>query len=165
MDAKFSDLVDYFRQIASEHKSIQHTATNKHFFRFELDEVLSGIANNLKYPAMILEGYEVDYSESSSDNISRLRSGAFWIIGKVSDIKDFDRIHQVWDECEEIGNDILVRIRADKESRTVPAVRGFDISSCIAQPLSLAATGQHGMRFTFSIRSTVNSDKDSSKWL
>ena len=36
---KFGAYIAYFERIAAEHKLIKHTPREKHFFRFELDEV------------------------------------------------------------------------------------------------------------------------------
>jgi hypothetical protein len=165
MAAKFSDLVTYFQSIAEEHIELRHTATAKHFYRFELDEVLSGMCSNIKYPALILEGYDFNYSESNSDNIRKKRSGAFILIDRASDPKDYNRIHEIWDEMEEIGEDILIKMKADKESRLVPVLRDFNINECDGVPLSVLQLGQHGVRFTFNLSSPVNNIIDSSKWL
>lgn len=165
MAAKYSDLVDYFEMIATKHVDIGHSATVKKFYRFELDEVLTGLAAGINYPALILEAYDFNYQESSSDNIRKERSGAFMLIDIVKDLKDFDRIHEVWDAMEQIGDEILVRMKADKESRLYPVLRGFDISKCYGIPMSVAKIGQHGMRFTFSVESGVNGNLDETKWL
>ena len=165
MAAKYSDLVDYFELIATQHVDILHSATEKHFYRFELDEVLTGLAAGINYPALILEAYDFNYQESTSDNIRKERSGAFMLIDVVKDLKDFDRIHEVWDEMEQIGDEILVRMKADKESRLYPVLRGFDIGKCYGIPMSVAKLGQHGMRFSFSVECGVNGDIDISKWL
>jgi hypothetical protein len=164
MAAKFSDLVEYFEKLAGEHVSIAHTATNKHFYRFELDEVLTGMCTSIKYPALILEGYDFNFSESSSDNIRKKRSGAFILIDKITDLKDYNKIHEVWDELELIGDDILVRLRADKESRLVPVLRDFNINECTGTLLSVLELGQHGIRFTFNLTSPVNSEVDETRW-
>jgi hypothetical protein len=165
MAAKFSDLVTYFRTLAEKHVDIKHTATAKHFYRFELDEVLTGMCGNIKYPALILEAYDFNYSENGSDNIRKKRSGAFIIIDKVSDMKDFDKIHALWDKCEEIGDDILIKMRDDKESGLYPILREFNINECNGIPLSVAQLGQHGMRFSFNLGSAVSNVVNQSKWL
>ena len=103
---KFSDLVIYFETLASEHKEIQHLPEKKHFYRFELDEVLSGI-NNINYPALILEGYSISFKDNKSDNVLKTREGAFMLIDYVNDIGDYNKIHEVWDKLESIGDDIL----------------------------------------------------------
>jgi hypothetical protein len=164
MGAKFSDLISYFEKLAAEHVSIKHTASDKHFYRFELDEVLTGMCANLKYPALILEGYDFQYQESNSDNIRKRRSGAFILIDKASDRKDFNRIHDIWDFMEEIGNDILIRMRTDKESHAEPVMSDFAIEECEGVPLSITELGQHGIRFTFSIISPVSNEVDKDKW-
>ena len=43
MKSKFSDLIQYFRTLATQHVDIGHSLTDKHFYRFELDEVLTGL--------------------------------------------------------------------------------------------------------------------------
>lgn len=164
MAAKFSDLVEYFENLAGKHISIRHTPASKHFYRFELDEVLTGIASNIKYPALILEGYDFNFSESNSDNILKRRSGAFMIINRVADPKNYDRIHEVWDELESITDDIIVRMKSDKESRLIPVLRDFDISSCEGTIFSVAQLGQHGIRITFNLTSPVDGIVDESKW-
>lgn len=165
MAAKYSDLVDYFEQLATQHVDIRHSAIEKHFYRFELDEVLTGLAAGINYPALILEAYDFNYQESSSDNIRKERSGAFMLIDVVKDLKDFDRIHEVWDEMEQIGDEILVKMKVDKESRLYEVLRGFDISKCYGIPMSVAKIGQHGMRFSFNIECGVNGNIDPDKWL
>jgi len=165
MAAKFSDLVTYFRTIAEKHVDIRHCESAKHFYRFELDEVMTGMCSKIQYPALILESYDFSYKESGSDNIRKKRTGAFMILGKVKDMKDFDEIHSLWDQCEEIGEDILIKMREDKESGLYPVLRDFNINECNGIPLSVSHLGQHGMRFSFNLDSAVNNTVDESKWL
>jgi hypothetical protein len=165
MAAKFSDLVSYFEVIAGSHVELKHSAKEKHFFRFELDEVLTGMCSNIKYPALILEAYDFNYSESDSDNIRKNRSGAFILIDKVSDMKDYNKIHAVWDKMEEIGNDILIKMKTDKESKAVAVLRDFNINECNGTPLAVIQLGQYGIRFAFNLTSAVNNEINPDKWL
>jgi hypothetical protein len=165
MAAKFADVVAYFKKIATEHVEIKHTDSKKHFYRFELDEVISALCGKINYPALILESYDFNYSDSHSDNIMKRRSGAFILIDKVRDSGNYDEIHAVWDKLEGIGDDILVRIRADKAAKTEPAARDFDISESEGIPFNVKELGQYGVRFTFILKSPVNSEIDTTKWL
>jgi len=165
MASKFADLVTYFEKIATEHVDIHHSGTSKHFFRFELDEVLAGLTYKMNFPALILEAYDFEYSDSRSDNVIKQRNGAFIIIDKVSDSGDFARIHEVWDKCEQIGEDILIRMRRDKASRKEPVLRDFDISQSAGIPFDVRTLGHYGMRFTFSLGSAVNNEVDLTRWL
>ncbi|HZK97075.1 MAG TPA: hypothetical protein VFC67_22940 [Prolixibacteraceae bacterium] len=54
MKTTFSDVIQYFRMLASQHVSIGHSAAEKYFYRFEIEKVLSGI-KMINYPALILE--------------------------------------------------------------------------------------------------------------
>jgi hypothetical protein len=165
MAAKFADLVSYFEKIASEHIEIKHSSSKKHFYRFELDEVITAICSNINYPALILESYDFNYGDSHSDNIMKHRSGAFILIDKVTDQGDYNKIHEVWDKMEQIGDDILVRMRSDKASRNEPAIRDFDISASEGMPFSVKSLGQYGVRFTFVLKSPVNVNIDETRWL
>lgn len=165
MAARFSDIVEYFEMLATKHVEIKHSASSKHFYRFEIDEILTGLCSNIKYPALILEGYDFDYMENNSDNIRKKRSGAFIILGKVKDLKNFDEIHTLWDQCEEIGEDILVKMKHDKESGLYPVLRDFSIGDCGGIPISLSQYGQHGMRFSFSLDSAVSDIVNPARWL
>ncbi len=165
MEATFNDLVDYFKSLAEKHVSIRHSALAKHFYRFELDEVITGMCSSIKYPAMILEGYDFNYIESASDNILKRRSGAFIIIDHARDTKNFDEIHEIWERCEEIGNDILIKMRTDKESGLYPVLRDFNINESEGVPFPVISLGQFGVRFSFNMTSVVNNEVDESKWL
>lgn len=160
---KFGDLVNYFETLASEHKEIQHLNEKKHFYRFELDEVLSGI-NNINYPALILEGYSIAFKDSKSDNVLKTREGAFMLIDYVSDIGDYNKIHEAWDRLESIGDDILRRIRRDKKLKDNP-IANFNIESVKANLIATEMGNHFGIRYTFDIDCIFDADIDDSKWI
>jgi hypothetical protein len=66
---------------------------------------------------------------------------------------------------ELIGDDILVKMKADKESRLVPVLRDFNINECDGILLTVPQLGQHGVRFTFNLTSPVNNKVDETRWL
>lgn len=162
---RFSDLVSYFEYLATNHKAIGHTASLKHFYRFELEEVLTASCMSINYPALILEGYDFSYQDAQSDNIIKTRTGAFIIIDKVKDLKNFNEIHAVWDRCEKIGDDILIRMRSDKRGRGIKVLRGFDLSDSRGSIFGVKQLGQYGIRFEFALGCVVESDIDESVWL
>jgi hypothetical protein len=165
MAAKFSDLITYFETLARQHKSIAHTDTEKHFFRMELDEVLGGIKRtDVNYKLLILEGYSFGFTDNRSDNVQKNREPAFMLIDHLSDKSDFDRMHEIWDELEEIGTDIIVRMKNDKRNASVPVIRGFNFESVRAQLIMNQLGNDIGMRFEFSMSSPVNTDVDVTRW-
>jgi hypothetical protein len=163
---KFSDLITYFEMLASNHKSILHTDNERHFFRFEIDEVLAGInRTDVNYPMLILEGYSYDYTDNRSDNVLKNRQGAFVLLDHIPDSSDFAKIHDTWDALEVIGDDIFAKIKADKRDNAAPVVRNFDFSSVNANLIMNEIGSTAGIRFTFTITSPATTDIDPDKWI
>ena len=163
--AKFSDLITYFQNIATKHKSIGHKSTEKHFFRMEIDEVLAGInRTDVNYPMLILEGYAFDFNDNKSDNILKNRRGAFILMDHVADISDYDAIHQKWDQLEVIGDEILARIKSDKRNPDTPVVRAFDFNLLEASLIMNEINYGVGIRYQYTITGTAPMVVDSTKW-
>jgi hypothetical protein len=163
MNTKFSDLITYFRTLAAQHVAIKHSETEKHFYRFEADEVFSGL-KNVSYPALILEGYRYSFIDKQSDNTMKERSCAFMMLDHLSDIGDFDGMHDIWDRMEIICDDLIARIKSDKRNPNVNAVRDFDLNSVEAALIAAKAGNNFGIRITFTVTSPHNIDVDSTKW-
>jgi hypothetical protein len=166
MKNNFTELINYFENIAFLHIKIQHTDSEKHFFRFELDEVLNGInRSDVAYPMLILEGYSYDYTDNKSDNILKNRSGAFILLDHCPDISDYGKVHEIWDNLESIADDILIKIKSDKRNPLTPVVRGFEFSSVESKLIANEIGNSIGLRITFTISSPVSSDIDVDRWL
>lgn len=163
MSTKFSDIIQYFETLASEHVEILHSDSEKHFFRYEIEEVLTSL-RQMNYPALILEGYRYSYRDSKSDNILKKRTGAFILLGHLSDIGDYDAMHDLWDKLEVICDDILARIKADKYNPAMRAVRDFDISSVEVSLLANDQDKNFGIRCTFTLSSPSAMVVDPAKW-
>ncbi len=163
---RFSDLVSYFRDLASNHKSILHSDTEKHFFRFEINEVLAGLnRSDVNYPLLILEGYNFDYTDNKSDNLLKNRHGAFILLDHISDPSDYDTIHLKWDTLEQIGDDILNKIKSDKYNPLTPVIRSFDFQNVEANLIMNEVGSTVGIRYTFTLAGTVQTDINASRWL
>lgn len=154
---KFSDLVLYFQQLVARHKLLRQC------YRFELDEVLTSL-RDIETPCLVLEGYKFSFSDNKSDNILKTRSGAFILLEHVKDIGDYNLIHNTWDKLEEIGDDILARIKADKNNPDSP-VRNFPIENVEGHLLSTEMGNYYGIRFTFDIVCKFNSEVDPERWI
>ena len=153
---KFADLVFYFQTLASQHILI------KKFYRFELDEVLTSL-RDMETPCLIMEGYKFSFTDNKSDNILKTRGGAFILLDHVKDIGDFNAIHSAWDSLEEIGDDVLARIRSDRHVLSSP-VQNFPFESVEAQLISTDLGNFYGIRFTFDIVCKFNPEVDPLRW-
>lgn len=165
MGARFSDLVGYFRELAKKHKSIRHSEAEKHFFRFEIDEVLAGInRSDVNYPLLILEGYSYGFTDNKSDNLLKNREGAFVLLDHVSDATDYDKIHETWDALEQIGDDLLMKMKADKLNPLTPVVRSFDFASVQAHLIMNEVGNSAGIRYTFTLTGAVSTEVNAERW-
>ncbi len=162
----FMDMIAYFEKIARSHIAIQHTDSEKHFFRFELDEVLNGInRTDVSYPMLVLEAYSYDFTDNKSDNIIKNRSGAFMLLDHCPDISDYTLVHTIWDKLEVIADDILIKIKSDKHNPLTPVIRNFEFSSVEVKLIANEIGNSIGLRITFTISSPILSDVDETRWL
>jgi hypothetical protein len=114
---------------------------------------------------LILESYAYDFTDNMSDNILKNRSGAFILLDHCPDISDYDKIHEIWDNLEQIADDILIKIKTDKQNSNIPIIRGFAFSTVDAKLIANEMGNSIGIRFTFTISSPVPSDVQQSRWL
>lgn len=165
MAAKFSDLVSYFRNLASKHKSIRHSESEKHFFRFETDEVLGGLnRSDVNFPMLILEGYSYDFTDNKSDNLLKNRHMAFMLMDHLQDMTDYDELHNLWDKLEEIGDDILIKIKSDKRNPLTPVVRSFDFDSVETQLIMNEIGNMVGIRYSFTLTGAMGMEVNEERW-
>lgn len=156
-----TDFIAYFRNLAATHAEIKHTNKEPHFYRFELDEVLSHLPSGINYPALVLEGYDYSFEDNRSDNVMKHRNAAFMILTEIADSTDFDAKAEKYDLCESIGDDILRRINKDK--LTFPILRSFDFNKVEANMID-GTSKTIGWRFAFPLPGKFLKDVDSSKW-
>lgn len=162
---KFSDVADYFEKLAENHVEINHTNTEKHFFRLELDELLTALPTTANFPALILEGYDIALSDPLSDNAMKKRNGAFVLMEHLPDPGDYQDIDEKWDFLEEIADDIIALMKEDSKDRTNPAklpIRSIDLDSITG---TLFISGNTiGIRYTYAIEGRFNSEVNTKKW-
>lgn len=163
MNAKFSETIQYFKTLAAQHISIGHSATEKHFYRFELEEILGGL-KDVNYPALILEGYRYSLTDKQSDNVLKERSGAFVLIDHLHDRGDFDKMHEIWDNLEVICDDLVARIKADKRNPAIAQVRDFDLNTIQVALIANDTDQNYGIRCSFTLVSSLTTVVDPDKW-
>ena len=145
----YSDIADYFEELASKHKAI------KEFERYELDELLSN-AMFTQYPALALEGFDFDFAGSMPDNILKNRSGAFCIVCPC-DINNAEERTKALDNIESIGDQIIMKIAKDKRERH-KLLTAFDLGSVEGLHFANPALGIVFCRYTFTLKTKVAED-------
>jgi len=131
----------------------------------EIDEVLAGInRTDVKHPFLILEGYSYDFMDNKSDNLLKNRRGAFVLLDHVADPTNFDAIHDVWDHMEEIGDELLIKMKADKYNPLAPVIRNFEFSTSEATLIANELDGNYGIRYTYVLTSPRSNEVNPAKW-
>jgi hypothetical protein len=158
-----NDYVSYFEGLAKTHESILHNDSEKHFFRLDPEEYLVGLKSDVNYPALMLEGYDCNFTDREANSILKSINGAFAIIKHLEEEGDTAGMHEIWDECEQIGLDILVRTYNEKYVRTGIIIK-LDFNTVNMQLLANEADRAYGCRFTYSLIVRQNHLIDNSKW-
>lgn len=159
-----SDYIDYFENLARQHVDIAHSDIEKHFIRMESSEILNSQVNDIRWPLMVLEAYDISYLSRKSNNILKSHNGAFMILMKPDSEQDYDSIHEIWEKCEKIGSDIIIRMYNDRFSVSEPVVK-FDMDSVLAHPVEFDFEGSYGFRFTFSMINRQPHNNVTDNWI
>ena len=129
------------KTLAEQHRLLQHSENELHYFRGELEEFYVGLRNKVNFPAMVVEGYELNYSEDKKQ-----LETSFFIAQDYKEQNDYDEIDRAFDLCERIGESVAKRLMAEA-----------DDLNCQSVVLDNAVQMQHetekyvGMRFNFTV--------------
>ena len=154
--------VEYFRTIGKEHKEIND------FYMMDINEPLSALRSNIKYPALILTSLSGNFEASNLDNILDSINAGFLIIGHLDQIDDFSGELLVLARMKQIGTDIIARILHDHmkgELLTMKAIPGFNINSVSYEMLGPVFDNDYGVMFSFKLQDCIDLVYDSSKWV
>ena len=125
---RFSDFINHIEQIAKDHKDIEHLKDDIcHFIRLDTDEMDNRIKQTVGFPVVCLDRYSAHLT-GDGGNISKRRGITIMILDYVSDPKDYDRIHNVWDDCEAIADDFVAKLYEDIMKGKAPAMYDIDLS-------------------------------------
>ena len=138
MQQNYTDIADYFEQLADKHKQI------KTFCRYELDELL------------VVEGFDFDFAGSSPDNILKNRHGAFSIVDKC-DIFNPAKRCETLERTEIIAGQILSKMVDDKRQR-LPLMTSFEINSAEGLNFINPILGYAFCRISFTFKTKIGED-------
>ncbi len=138
----YLDYINYFESIAAEF--LNHTPTEKHFFRMGLEEFLNGLQTSVNYPAMLLDKYDYKYIDNGSDDVMKERTIAFLIIDNASDTEDYTRIDNIFDFTENIIDRIFNKIRNDIHYPKNDFLKYIYLNNIEVTPVENYADGNYG---------------------
>lgn len=162
-----SSYIDYFKKIASEHKSILHSEASKHFFMMDINEFTGDIPSSARYPALILLQLSGRFVDDNQDNCLNVVTGGFMVVDHCKKLNDYEREIEIMDESFRIGNQIIARINYDVARCQAPALKavpGFETSRVTWEQYGPVFTNHFGTLFKFPVIKTLELDYDASLW-
>lgn len=148
---KYTDITGYFEALAT--KYVGHSPTEKRFFRKGLDEFMQSLVIDSQTPVMLLDKYDFRYSDNLADNMFKDRTIAFIIAGRINDIDDYESMDTVYDDCEEIIDNIVNQIRYDMNPPRHDIMKFSNLNNIQATPIQNTADGNYGYYVTIDISS------------
>ncbi len=151
----YGELTEYFEQIAVQHKLLKHSDIEPHFFRVNIEDVISGFKNNLNFPFVFLELPESRLHGETLDNVFLSRYAALTFLDKVA---PGDRPGELdtYSRMELLGLDFLSRVKRDYTNftnRQIPKMEWNDIRIFKIGPMHHNC---YGMRFEIAIGEPAN---------
>ena len=98
----YKDLQVYFENLATNHASVLHTPEDAHFFKSDINEILSGIRDRVNFPCVIMADYDYSFVDNDSDNYHKKRAIALVFLKHCSDADDFQAIRDIYSEMERL---------------------------------------------------------------
>lgn len=149
----FSDFIGYIEELSRRHSAIQNGVDGrKHFIRLDTDELDNSIKQTLGFPVVCMDRYSANLSGRESNRFKK-RGITLMFLDYVSDAKNYDRIHEVWDKCESIADDFITRIYNDVIGGNVLGVMEMDLSEVEYELAGNRSINLYGVVVTFTVSS------------
>jgi hypothetical protein len=159
----FTDYSDYFELLATKLKDVAHTPDAPKFARFNIEEILAGMAHGIDptTPCLLLESFEGRLSEEG-DNVMDTQDAAFLIM-QWCELEDFGAQNAIIDRAKKIGFKIVAKLRHD--ARKDVGLKHFDRNSVAYEKVGPIFENCFGYRFTFSFFNPVSLAVNAADWL
>jgi hypothetical protein len=160
---QYKDYQDYFEDLATKHKKIQHSNEKKRFCDVDPEEIITGLRSKIDFKnfCLVLESFDMETQDRYADNPRGLYSGAFWII-KHCTPGNLAIKKETLNESLDIVYSILSRIKKDKEQlpkiKTIPHF--VDVNSFSINKIGPVHDNCYGFNFNNSLSGTLKYNKD-----
>ena len=162
----FAPYSAYFESLAKRLVDIGHTNARPKFCRFNIEEVIDGLATDLDTttPVLLLESFEGRFFDNGSDQAFDEQAGAFLIMQQAG-ASDFAAQNAIIDRAKRIGRKMIARLRKDSRRQVPGALSQFDLSKVEYQKVGPVFDNCYGYRFTFSWEEPTALVVDEADWL
>jgi hypothetical protein len=150
-NVRFNDFIKYIESLAVKHEDLRHTKEGvSHFTRLDTDELDAGLQTRVGFPVLCLDRYSAQIT-GQDGNMHKRRGITLMFLDHIADTKDYDRIHNVWDNCEAIADDFVAQIYADANAMTIPGINNIDLSSAEYELAANKGLNLYGIIVTFPV--------------
>ena len=105
--------IAYFENLASKHKNILHSPTNKHFVRLNVLELVSAIKTNANFPLVAFEKPSYPIVQGAENDVKLNKDGSLMFLMLVSDKGDFDAISIAEQTTIDLAQDFMQKMIFD----------------------------------------------------
>jgi len=154
----------YLQHLAALHVDLSHTPEEPHYFRGELEEFYTGFRDRVNFPALIQEGSEIRFTTDQACNSFKERESSFMIVQSYEDDSDYDAIYAAFDLCEQIGDEIIRRMNADKYDPACMVIKDFLLENVTAIQIQNVRERYAGIRYSFAPKTPFPHEIDPAKW-
>lgn len=161
-----SDYITFFKERAEQHLKLMHLSDNKSAFsviienapnpfqpKTDLDNFLSSIRTLAKFPHLLLISYDANYSGVKNAFVKKTMDGAFIILDKPNPARDYEKVNQVLNDTEVIGEQILAAFNAYVEENECTLFVGDGTG---AEKIGPVGDGFYGTKFYIKIEANAN---------
>lgn len=164
----------YMQTLAERHVSINHTSKRPRFYEMGIDQILTGNLNKIPENdiVLILEPLESAFIGQDPDHQIRVRRAAFIVVKNAKNM-NFTEIGGAYDECEEIGDDLIRKMNQEAEAfvngdTVIAEAEGivqFDDTSVENFAVGPILISSFGVRYSFNLQERFNMiNVDETKW-
>lgn len=167
MTTTLTQFIAYLEELASLHADIAHDPDNHPaFIRFYEAENPERAARNLikNLPCVMVKDYDFHFVDNKSDNVHKVREIEFLVIDKKGRSTTTEDTYNTWERVEEIGDEMIIRMKDDKRHRRNNAVVNFDLNQVRGIPVDLTFGGLFGMSYSVPVNSIRSNDPEPDKW-
>lgn len=124
---------------------VGHTDTEKHIFRKGVLEFLEGLADDVNYPAILIEKADFSFKDNLADNIIKTREFAIMVVDHVPDHNDTEDIENKQANCEIIADKILNRMQEAKHYEKPDFMHAFSFNNITGSEIKNETDSNYGV--------------------
>ena len=151
----------YMRTLAAQHREIgvdNQEDNRKHFFVGELEDFYKGLCSVVKFPALVVEGFQINLSDNEQDTV--YRESAFVVVFSYNDHQNTDQETDCYSKSEDVGREILRRMAYDGDDAICP----IRISNIQGVQVLNETNKYAGIRFSFTLSNANVTEINTKVW-